>query len=123
MASLTFTEKLGLISEVVEFAEKNHDKLKSKVDLSKLVLELKDKHKKVIEENNKQENLKAQIRQQTNVVNSAMSDAYTSTSGLIGALEGVLKSLDTELAKQVKRLRSKAKRTGVTTPGSNKTTG
>ncbi len=118
MASLTFTEKLGLIEEVLKFQESNAELLKSAgYDAVARAGSLKQKRDIMVAENEKQERMKAEAKEQTKKVRIAEQDAYTTASGDLDAMAGVL-GKDKEISKQIKKLRSKIKKAK---PTKNKT--
>jgi len=107
--SLSFTEKLGFLQEVAEFMEKNSDALKKAgFDAVARGKEQKTKNDTVAGANEKQESLKAQLHEQTKIVNNAMRDGYVTASGNLDAMAGVL-SKDSETSKVLRRLRSKVR--------------
>ena len=82
--ALSFTEKLGFLREVTEFMEKNSDILKKAgFDAVAGGKEQKAKNDTVASANEKQESLKAQLHEQTKLVNSAMLCCQLNCSCLI----------------------------------------
>lgn len=119
--ALSFTEKLGFLREVAEFMEKNSDALKKAgFDAVSRLKDQKIKNDSVASANEKQESLKAQLHEQTKIVNSSMRDAYVTASGNLDAMSGVL-SKDSETSKVLRRLRSKVSQGSSQQPASAET--
>ena len=110
--SLSFTEKMGLLRQTVEFMEQNADMLKQAGFNTDIRLtEQKSTYDNAAAQNEKQESLKAELHEQTKIVNESMKAAYVMASGNIDAMSGIL-SKDSERSKVLRQIRSKVKQAG-----------
>jgi hypothetical protein len=109
MAKLTYTERLGFARELLEFVKANIEKLKSAglnpTEMQKVIGEKIDIN---VKENETQEALKARLKEQTKKLNIADKDMYVTSSSYLDMLIGALRK-DSDAAKVLRRLRSKAK--------------
>ena len=103
--SLNYADKLafnGTIAEIMEQNQKEFEKLGFLVE--KRIDEQKDKNEKAVEEDAKQEKMKAEVVKQTEITVAALNDAYVFASSNLDAMVGVL-GKDSALAKRLRKLR------------------
>lgn len=108
--SLSFTQKLGFLTQATEFMEKNADILKAAGFNTDIRLEQQKKlNSLAVSQNEKQEAMKGDLIEQTKAVNAAMREAYVTASGNIDAMAGILKK-DSTKSKMLTKIRSNIKK-------------
>ena len=106
MASMNTTEVLGFCENVLQFMKDNQPALENGgLTMTKWLTELGAQAETAVEANAKQEALKAELKTQTAVTETALEEAYKSASGKLDAMIGTL-GKGTPLAQQASRLRS-----------------
>jgi len=106
MGSMTTTEVLGFCENVLQFMKDNQSALEDcGLTMTKWLTELGGLAQTAVEQNGKQEQLKAELKTQSDATDMALDAAYKSASTKLDAMIGTL-GKGTPLAKQAARLRS-----------------
>jgi len=103
--SLTYADKLSFSKVIAEFMEQNQKELEAAGFLvEKRIGKQNEKNEKAVEEDAKQEKMKADLVKQTQITVETLDDAYGFASTNTDAMVGVL-GKDTPLAKRLRKLR------------------
>ena len=108
----TFTETIGVVQGVIAHLENadNATALTAKeFPVASRLTRLKDRLKKINDDNAEQEKRKVALQQQTDVLDTSLADGYQDASGAVDSIADAY-GKNTDAAKNVQKIRSNVRR-------------
>jgi len=103
--ALNYADKISFSETIAEFMKQNRKELeKAGFMVEPRIGEQNDKNQEYVNQDAKQEKMKAEVVKQTQVAVNALNDAYSYASTNVDAMVGVL-GKNTPLAKRLRKLR------------------